>query len=75
MSFSVIAGEGRGSCPRGRLENLVRTAGVIEQCVAGGRIVAGRVVARGLSAIERGVVATRMLRDGFQPDQVLEVLG
>lgn len=46
----------------------------IEALVSAGRLVAGRFVARQLTAIERGVIATRMLRDGYGAEQVMRVL-
>lgn len=74
MRFTVFNGDGAGRRPQGHLENLIRTTGRIEVLVAAGRLAAGRFVARQLTAIERGVVATRMLRDGYGAEQVMRVL-
>lgn len=74
MRFTVFNGDGAGSRPQRHLENLIRTTGRIEALVAAGRFVAGRFDARQLTAIERGVVATRMLRDGYGAEQVMRVL-
>lgn len=66
MKFAVFNGDGVGSRPQRHLEQLIRMTGRIEALVTGGRLVAGCSAARQLTAIERGVIATRLLRDGIR---------
>ncbi|NMG31471.1 hypothetical protein [Aromatoleum evansii] len=74
MRYAILNGDGAGRRPRSHFQTLVQTTDRIEAMVLAGRLVAGKVAARSLTAIERGVVATRMLRDGFRAEQVLSVL-
>lgn len=74
MRFTVFNGDGAGSRPQQHLQSLIRTTGRIEALVTAGRHIAGRFAAQRLTAIERGVVATHMLRDGYCAEQVMRVL-
>lgn len=74
MRFTVFNGVGVGRHQPGRLDQLIRRTELIEALVTAGRLVPGRFAAQQLTAIERGVIATRMLRDGYGPEQVMRVL-
>lgn len=72
--LTVIRGDGAGRRPEQHLETLVQTTRAIERDLGQGRLMTCRRIARSLTPIELGVVATRMLRDGFDSATVLEVL-
>lgn len=72
--LTVIRGDGTGVRPVQHLEALVRTTRAIERTLGRGRIETCRRLARRLTPIELGVVATRMIRDGFDSRTVLQVL-
>ncbi|NMG29535.1 hypothetical protein [Aromatoleum evansii] len=72
--LTVIRGGGAGARPVAHLEALVTTTRAIERTLREGRINACHRIARRLTPIELGVVATRMLRDGFESQSVMEAL-